>query len=39
VKPDELEVGNQTLRRLERFWAGAVEFPTRAPGVVVTSAA
>ena len=39
VKPDELEVGNQTLRRLERFWAGAAEFQARPAEAVVTSAA
>ena len=39
VNPNDLEAGNQTLRRLERFWAGAVEFPTRSSDPVVTSAA
>ncbi|WP_119458297.1 MarR family winged helix-turn-helix transcriptional regulator [Rhodospirillaceae bacterium SYSU D60014] len=34
---DELTNVNQTLRRLERFWAGTLDYPVRAP--VVTSAA
>ena len=39
VSPDELDVGNQMLRRLERFWAGASEFQARPSEAAATSAA
>jgi hypothetical protein len=39
VEENDLTELNQTLRRLERFWVGAHDFPARIPRAAVSPAA